>query len=80
MILNVRAFKRKNSVTRRRRGRTAKNYVLEVAVTIVFLLMMIGVVLPAAGRYMSDGAVEQFIPQATDTAVPSAVSGGSEAP
>ena len=56
----------------RRRGRTAKNYVLEVAVTIV--------VLPAAGRYMSDGAVEQFIPQATDTALPTAVSGGSETP
>lgn len=61
---------------RRRRGRTAKSYALEIAVTIAFLVLMIGVVLPAAGRYMSDRAVEQFIPSSTA----SAATGGSAAP
>jgi hypothetical protein len=40
--------------------RRARNKVLEIIAVLIFLLLMVGVVLPWAATYLSDGFVQQI--------------------
>ena len=56
------------SVRSRRGSRSLRIYVLEGVVVVTFLAIMIVVVLPAIASYLSDEAIDAFIPSPSATA------------